>query len=93
MAESYEFLKAHYDRIQADQRSTVERQRDLLRTALAGLVGVDGREELEQMEAVIRVMPAPAEDRAKTLDAIHALLATLEQPQSADAVARGPHEG
>lgn len=52
-------------------------QRDQLRAALVGLVGVDGRAELEQLEAVMRLMPAPAADKAATIDAIHALIATL----------------
>lgn len=52
-------------------------QRDRLRGALVGLIGADGREELEQLEAVMRLLPAPAEDRAKSIDAIHALIATL----------------
>lgn len=56
---------------------TPKQERDRLRAALVGLVGVDTREELEQLEAVMRVVPAPAEDKAKTIDAIHALLATL----------------
>lgn len=49
-----------------------------LRAALVGLVGVDTREELEQLEAVLRLMPAPMEDKAAMIDAIHALLASLE---------------
>lgn len=61
-----------------------DRQRDHLRTALVGLVGVDGRAELEQMEAVMRLMPAPAQDKAATIDAIHALIATLPDPPSGD---------
>ncbi len=48
-----------------------------IRSALAGLVGADGKEELEQMEAVMRAMPAPAQDKAVTIDAIHALIASL----------------
>ena len=51
-------------------------ERDRLRAALVGLVGVDGRAELEQMEVMMRLMPAPAQDKAATIDAIHALLAT-----------------
>jgi hypothetical protein len=46
---------------------------------LVGLVGVDGLTELEQMESVMRLLPAPAEDKAKTIDAIHALLATISE--------------
>jgi hypothetical protein len=57
----------------ADKRVT------LLREALVGLVGVDTRAELEQLEAVMRLMPAPAQDKAATIDAIHALLATLAE--------------
>lgn len=61
-----------------DDIAKVEAQRDRLRAALAKLIGVDGREELEQMEAVMRLMPAPAEDKAASIDAIHALLATVD---------------
>jgi hypothetical protein len=53
-------------------------QRDLLRAALAKLVGVDGRIELEMMETYMRYIPAPTEDKAASIDAIHALLAALE---------------
>lgn len=49
----------------------------ILRAALVGLVGVDGREDLEQLEVVMRQMPVPVADKAATVDAIHALLATL----------------
>lgn len=62
--------------------SDVEQQRDMLRAALVGLVGVDGRVDLEQMEAVMRLLPAPAQDKAATIDAIHALVATLPEPES-----------
>lgn len=49
----------------------------LLRSALVQVVGVDGRDELEAMEAFIRLTPAPAADKAATIDAIHALITTL----------------
>ena len=42
--------------------------------ALIGLVGAEGVQELEQMEAALRLLPAPAEDKAVSIDAIHALL-------------------
>lgn len=45
-----------------------------LRAALAALVGVDGRADLEQLEGVMRLMPAPAKDKAAMIDAIHALI-------------------
>lgn len=48
-----------------------------IRGALAQLVGGDDKATLEQMELVIRSQPAPAEDKAAALDAIHILLRTL----------------
>ncbi|MBF0350923.1 MAG: hypothetical protein HQM11_07805 [SAR324 cluster bacterium] len=53
----------------------------LLRNALAGMVGVSDKAELEQMEMAVRVIPAPEADKIASLNAIHALLATL--PNSA----------
>jgi len=58
----------------------------LLRAALTALVGASESPELEQMEAAMRAMPAPAADKAASIDAIHALLATL--PNNAPAEAR-----
>jgi len=37
---------------------------------------VDGKAELQQMEAMIRVADASAKDKAVTIDAIHALMET-----------------
>lgn len=54
--------------------SALRSERDKLRTALAGLVGASDHAELEQMEAFIRSQPAPAEDKAAMVDAIHVLL-------------------
>lgn len=50
---------------------------DVLRKALVGLLGVDGRADLEQMEGHIRASIAPQADKVAGLDAIHALLSTL----------------
>lgn len=58
----------------------------LLRGALAGLVGASDKAELEQMELAVRLLPAPAADKAASIDAIHALLATL--PNAAGEVRR-----
>jgi hypothetical protein len=59
-----------------------ETERNMLREALVGLVGVDTRDELEQLEAVMRLLPAPTADKVATINAIHSLLATL--PAAAD---------
>jgi hypothetical protein len=48
-----------------------------LRSALSGVLGVDGKEDLEQMEVLIRLADAPAKDKAVTIDAIQALIDTL----------------
>ena len=49
----------------------------MLRSALVGIIGADSEQELRQMEATMRVLPAPDADKAVSINAIHALLATL----------------
>lgn len=49
-----------------------------LRKALVGLVGASEKEELEQMEAALRILPAPEKDKAAMIDAIHAIIDTDE---------------
>ena len=49
----------------------------LLRSALAGLIGADSEDELRQMEVAMRLLPAPEEDKAVSINAIHALLTTM----------------
>ncbi len=49
----------------------------MLRAALVGLIGADSEQELRQMEATMRVLPAPDADKAVSINAIHALLATM----------------
>jgi hypothetical protein len=64
--------------------ATVKAERDRLRAALVALVGVDGRDDLGQMEAVMRLMVVPAEDKAATIDAIHALIATCDEASGSE---------
>lgn len=47
-----------------------------LRDALAALVGSGDVTELRGMELAVRQMPAPEEDKAVTINAIHVLIAT-----------------
>ena len=49
----------------------------LLRSALAGLIGADSEDELRQMEIAMRLLPALDADKAVSINAIHALLATM----------------
>jgi hypothetical protein len=69
--------------LQRLERAEAENAR--LRAALEGLVGASTREELEQLEVVMRLLPAPAEDKAKSIDAIHALLATISAQEEPEA--------
>jgi len=49
-----------------------------LRSALAGMVGVSSKEELELMEVGVRASQVAEVDRVVALNAIHALLETAE---------------
>lgn len=49
-----------------------------VRAALVNLVGSDDPKVLESMEFTVRSIPAPAEDKAHTIDAIHALRDTQQ---------------
>ena len=49
----------------------------MLRAALVGLIGADTEQELREMEATMRLLPAPEADKAVSINAIHALLATM----------------
>jgi len=49
----------------------------LLRSALAGLVGADTEQELQEMAAAVRVIPDPDGNATVALNAIHALLSTM----------------
>ena len=62
----------------------------MLRAALVGLVGADSEQELRQMEATMRLLPAPDADKAVSINAIHALLATM--PSNAKVSGRPHHE-
>lgn len=61
----------------AHSRATTSKA-TLLRAALVGLVGVDGPTELGKMETMLRLLPAPAEDKAAMVNAVYALLQTVE---------------
>lgn len=73
---------AHGDKILTEHISACEkhpmraavRQRDRLYAALVGLVGASEPEELRVMELAMRQLPAPEEDKAATINAIHALI-------------------
>ena len=70
-------LTAHIKTCERHPMRKAEQEIAMLRAALAGLIGADSAEELRQMEVAMRLLPAPAEDKAVSINAIHALLATL----------------
>ncbi len=49
-----------------------------LRAALAGLIGASTKEELEQLEVGVRLMPGVEADKIAALNGIHALLETVD---------------
>ena len=59
-----------------------------LRAALVGLIGADAEQELREMEATVRLLPAPEADKAVSINAIHALLATLPPNAGGNATER-----
>lgn len=63
----------------------------MLRSALAGLVGADTEDELRQMEAAMRLLPAPEEVKAVSINAIHALL-SVGRKSEAPSAAMPAHE-
>jgi len=83
-----EVLTAHVRVCEKHPMRELEARYSKVRGALAALVGVDTREELDAMDAVIRMAVAPAEDKVGILDAIHVLRATL--PSSDEAAGPPP---
>lgn len=63
-----------------------------LRSALAGLIGTDTETELLQMEATMRLLPAPEADKVVSFNAIHALLETMPKAKSNPGSAWGPEK-
>ena len=55
----------------------LERNYSKIRKALVDIVGSDKKDELEMIEANIRLFTMAEEDRAHTINAIHALRDTI----------------
>lgn len=76
LAHGDKVLTDHIAKCEKHPMRTVVAQRDMLRKALVGLVGADDPAELRNIEAMMRILPAPEADKAATINAIHALLET-----------------
>ena len=73
-----EVLTAHIKACERHPMRKAEADIAMLRAALAGLVGADSEQELRQMEAAMRMM---------SINAIHALLATMTPNAAGKALA------
>jgi hypothetical protein len=86
---------AHGDKILTDHIAVCEkhpmrkvvRERDVLRAALAGLVGVDDGGELIEMAAAISALPASADDKEAMVAGVKALMLTSAHAELRSAVA------
>jgi len=76
---SHESLTAHIKVCEKHPMRKAEQDIKLLRDALVGIIGSDSREELLTMESMVRMLPAPDADKAVSINAIHALLATMAE--------------
>lgn len=63
----------------ADDMDKLHERIERLRKALIGLVGVETKEELEKMEAAMRTMPGNEADKVVGINAVQALLLTMEE--------------
>jgi hypothetical protein len=75
----HELLTAHVAKCEKHPMRAVEARLAKAMAALAGLVGSSDRAELKQMEAMMRVTPAPDADKIAALNAIHCMLAATGQ--------------
>ena len=62
-----------------EQVERLTKENGRLRNALIGLVGSDSREELQSMELAMRIFPASDADVVASVNAIHALLETMQE--------------
>jgi hypothetical protein len=79
-AHGSEVLTEHIKVCERHPMRKAEADISLLRAALVGLIGADTESELRQMEVAMRMLPAPDADKAVSINAIHALLATTMTP-------------
>lgn len=76
----HDLLTAHIKVCEKHPMREAEAKIEQLRKALAELIGADTREELESMEAAMRMMPGIEADKIAGINAIHALLNNLPKP-------------
>lgn len=80
----HDLLTAHIKVCEKHPMREAEARIERLRKALAGLIGAETKEELEAMEAAMRMMPGIEADKIAGINAIHALLSEVnssDQPR------------
>ena len=73
-----EILTNHIRICEKHPMRKLEVDKALLRKALIGLVGVETIPELKAMEAQLRLLPIPDVDRMNTINAVTALINTMD---------------
>lgn len=76
----HDLLTAHIKVCEKHPMREAEARIERLRKALAGLIGAETKEELEAMEAAMRMMPGIEADKIAGINAIHALLSEVPPP-------------
>lgn len=75
----HDLLTAHIKVCEKHPMREAEARIERLRKALAGLIGAETKEELEAMEAAMRMMPGIEADKIAGINAIHALLSEVNE--------------
>lgn len=73
----HDLLTAHIKVCEKHPMREAEARIGRLRKALSGLIGAETKEELEAMEAAMRMMPGIEADKIAGINAIHALLSEV----------------
>jgi hypothetical protein len=73
----HDLLTAHIKVCEKHPMREAEARIERLRKALSGLIGAETKEELEAMEAAMRMVPGIEADKIAGINAIHALLSEV----------------
>ncbi len=85
----HELLTSHIKICEKHPLRAAEEAVAKLRGALMDFIGVETLEELDAMELAIRSLPGPEEDKAVSINAIHALKDTAPDPFNQHATKEG----
>lgn len=83
-AAKHKLLTDHISVCEQHPMRAAEQKIARLRSALAGLVGAETKEELDAMEVALRTAVAPESDKAAAINAIDALRACYEDDHPRD---------